>query len=161
MRITAAILLLFLTAVPVMADKEFPTYLSGQSQATTPPASTDRIPILQSGPVVKLIAPTQLERVVTGGTCSTSYTVNPATGGSITLTLNGACEIGVTNLTAGQGFTLYLTQSATTAPTFTSAYKWALGTAPTWSATATKYDTVSCASPDGVKLICGAVIDAR
>ena len=101
------------------------------------------------------------ETVTAGGTCSTSYNVDPTAGTMINLTLNGACQIGVTNLAAGHSFTVYLTQSSTTAPTFTSAYKWAAGTAPTWSTSATKYDTIACGSPDGTKLICAAVIDGR
>jgi hypothetical protein len=101
------------------------------------------------------------DNVVNAGTCSTSYNINVANGSQVTLTLNGACQIGVSSLLAGQGFILYLTQTATTEPTFTSVFKWAGGSTPTFSTSATKYDTVSCASPDGVKLICGAVIDAR
>ena len=101
------------------------------------------------------------DAIVAGGTCSTSYNVAPANGAQVTLTLDGACTIGVTGLAAGDSFLLYLTQSGTTVPAFTSAFKWAGGIAPTWSTTAGKYDTVSCGSPDGVKLICGAVIDAR
>jgi hypothetical protein len=101
------------------------------------------------------------ESVVAGGTCISEYTINPTSGGMFTLTLNGACQIGAASLSAGQSFVLYLSQSATTAPTFSSAFKWPGGVTPTWSTSAGKYDTISCASPDGVKLICGAIIDAR
>ena len=101
------------------------------------------------------------ETVTSGGTCSTSYNVDPTAGTMITLSLNGACQIGVTSLAAGYSFTLYLTQLSTTAPTFTTAYKWDSGAPPPWSVTATKYDTVFCTSPDGTKLVCGAIIDGR
>ncbi len=101
------------------------------------------------------------ESVVAGGTCISSYTINPTSGGMFTLTLDGVCQIGVASLSAGQSFVLYLTQSSTTAPTFSSAFKWPGGVVPTWGTSAGKYDTISCASPDGVKLICGAIIDAR
>jgi hypothetical protein len=103
----------------------------------------------------------QKETVTAGGTCSTSYNINPTAGTMITLTLSGACTIGVTNLAAGHSFVLFLTQSSTTTPTFSSAFKWPGGTVPSWSSTATKYDTVACASPDGSKLICNALLDGR
>jgi hypothetical protein len=102
-----------------------------------------------------------IETVVAGGTCSTSYNIDPTTGTMFTLTLNGACTIGVTNLAAGHSFTIKLTQSASTAPTFSSAYKWPGGTAPTWSTTATKYDVIACASFDGTTLMCQGMIDVR
>jgi len=155
------ILIMALVAGPVAAaDITFPAYLASRSAATTPPGTADRLLILQGG-LAKLIPATGLETVVAGGNCSGVYDINPANGGTITLTLNGACRIGVTGLTAGQSFILYLTQAGTTAPTFSSEFKWAGGAVPTWSASATKYDTASCASPDGLKLICGAIIDAR
>ena len=94
------------------------------------------------------------------GTCSTSIDLD-ADYGVHTLTLSGACAIGVTNLTAGESFTVRLTQSSTTAPTFTSAFKWTAGTAPTWSTSATKYDDLSCVSYDGTTLSCGALVDVR
>ncbi len=102
-----------------------------------------------------------VETVVAGGTCSTTYTVDPTTGTMFNVTLNGACSFAVTNLAAGHSFTIKITQSATTSPTFTSAYKWASATAPTWSASATKYDIVACVSLDGSTLDCSAVIDVR
>ncbi len=101
------------------------------------------------------------EVVQAGGTCSTSYSVAPNSGTMVTLTLNGACAIDVTGLLAGNSFTLQLTQSSTTTPTFSSAYKWQGGSAPTFSASATKYDVVSCESFDGTNLMCGALIDVR
>jgi hypothetical protein len=102
-----------------------------------------------------------LETVKANGTCSTSINIDPTLGGIQTLTLSGACAIGVTNLAAGQSFTLKLTQSSTTAPTFTSAYKWPAGTAPAWSTSATKYDLISCQSDDGTTLFCNGMVDVR
>lgn len=102
-----------------------------------------------------------LETVVAGGTCSTSYNVNPTNGSMINLTLSGACEIGVTSLAAGHSFTIKLTQSSTTTPTFTAAYKWPSATAPSWSASATKYDIIACASFDGSTLQCNGIVDVR
>lgn len=102
-----------------------------------------------------------LETVVAGGTCSTTYTVDPTTGSMFNVTLNGACSLAVTNLAAGHSFTIKLTQSATTAPTFTSAYKWTTATTPTFSTSATKYDMIACVSLDGTTLDCNALIDVR
>jgi hypothetical protein len=102
-----------------------------------------------------------VETVVAGGTCSSTYNIDATTGTMFTLTLNGACTIGVTNLAAGQSFTVKLTQSSTTAPTFAAAYKWPSGTAPTWSTTATKYDVFACASFDGSTLQCTSMLDVR
>lgn len=112
-----------------------------------------------SGNVTSSLGP--VETVVAGGTCSTSYNVAPATGTMINLTLSGACAIGITGLAAGQSFTLKLTQSSTTTPTFSSEYKWQSAVAPSWSASATKYDLIACASLDGTTLSCSALIDVR
>lgn len=101
------------------------------------------------------------DTVKANGTCSTSINIDPDLGGIQTLTISGACAIGVTNIAAGQSFTLKLTQSSTTAPTFTSAYKWPAGTAPTWSTSATKYDLISCQSDDGTTLFCNGMVDVR
>lgn len=101
------------------------------------------------------------ETTVAAGTCSTSYNVDPTLGSIINLTLSGACTIGVTNLAAGHSFTLNLTQSSTTAPVLSSAYKFPGGSLPTFSTSATKFDTLACESPDGTKLICGSLIDVR
>jgi hypothetical protein len=101
------------------------------------------------------------ETVKANGTCSTSINLDPTLGGMHTLTLNGACAIGVTNLAAGQSFAVKLTQSSTTAPTFTSAYKWPSATPPTWSTSATKYDVLSCYSDDGTALLCNGMVDVR
>jgi len=105
------------------------------------------------------IATIAKEVVVAGGTCSTSYAINPANGTMFTLTLNGACEIQVTGLAAGMSFTVQLTQSSTTAPTFTTAYTWPGGTDPTWSTVATRYDVFSCASFDGTTLRCNGMVN--
>lgn len=102
-----------------------------------------------------------LETVKANGTCSTSISIDPTLGGIQTLALSGACAIGVTNLAAGQSFTLKLTQSSTTAPTFTSAYKFPSATPPTWSTSATKYDVLSCFSDDGTTLSCNGMVDVR
>ena len=102
------------------------------------------------------------ETVIPGGSCSTSYTPNLNNGTMFTLTLSGACALNSpTGLAAGKSFTVKLTQSSTVAPTFNAVYKWAAGTAPTWSVTATKYDVFSCASFDGSTLQCAGIIDAR
>lgn len=93
------------------------------------------------------------ETVVAGGTCSTSYTPDLAAGSMFTLTLSGACQLAnPSNLAAGQSMVVRLTQSSTTAPTFGTAYNFAA--TPTWSTTATNYDTLSCYSPDGTRLEC-------
>ncbi len=108
------------------------------------------------------VNPTQfVETVVAGGTCSTTYTVDPTTGTMFNVTLSGACSFAVTNLAAGHSFTIKITQSSTTLPTFTSAYKWATATTPTFSNSATKYDMVACVSLDGTTLDCSAIIDVR
>lgn len=99
------------------------------------------------------------ETVVAGGTCSTSYNIDMTSGTMFTLTLSGACSIDVTNLAAGHSFTIRLTQSSTTAPTLAAKFKFQ--TAPTFSTSATKYDTISCASFDGVRLECGAITNAQ
>jgi hypothetical protein len=101
------------------------------------------------------------ETVVAGGTCSTSYNIDPTTGTMFTLTLSGACTIGVTNLAAGQSFVVKLTQSSTTAPSFSATFKWPAAVQPTWSTTATKYDVLACASFDGSTLQCNGMIDLR
>ena len=102
------------------------------------------------------------ETVVSAGTCVTSYNINPASGTMINLTLSGACNITATSLAVGQSFTLYLTQASTTAPTFSSAFKWiTAGVQPAWSTSATKYDTVACSSPDGTKLMCAGGADGH
>lgn len=101
------------------------------------------------------------ETVVAGGTCSTSYNVNPTNGSMVNLTLNGACAIGVTSLSAGHSFTIKLSQTSTVAPTFTAAYKWQSAVVPTWSAVNGKFDTIACVSLDGTTLQCSALIDLR
>jgi hypothetical protein len=101
------------------------------------------------------------ETVVTGGTCSTTYTPDLTAGSMFTLTLNGACNIANPTLAAGESFTIKLTQSSTTAPTWGNAFKWAAGTAPTWSTSATKYDIVACVSFEGTALQCSGLIDVR
>ncbi len=115
-----------------------------------------------TGPITGRINSTQtVETVVAGGTCSTTYTVDPTTGTMFNVTLNGACSFAVTNLVAGHSFTIKITQSATTAPTFTSAYKWTTATTPTFSTSATKYDMIACVSLDGTTLDCSALVDVR
>lgn len=102
------------------------------------------------------------EPIVPGGTCSTSYTIDPSASTLFTLTLNGACAIGATNLAAGQSFMVRLTQSSTTAPTFTGGvFVWASGTAPTWSTTATKYDEFSCIVWSTSVVSCSGRVDVR
>lgn len=102
-----------------------------------------------------------VETVVPGGNCSISYTPDLTAGSIFTLTLNGACQIANPTLAAGESFTIKLTQSATTAPTWGNAFKWASGTAPIWSVSATKYDIVSCVSFEGTALQCAGIIDVR
>lgn len=105
---------------------------------------------------------TPLPSVISGGTCSTSYTPDLAIGDTYTLILNGACKFNnPTNLVAGKSFVIYITQSGTTRPTFDTAYKWESGSAPTFSSSATKYDMLCCTSFDGTTLQCGAMIDVR
>ena len=100
------------------------------------------------------------ESVIAGGTCSTSYAVDMKSGTMFTLTLNGACALSVSNVAAGKSFIIKMTQSSTTAPTFTG-FTWPAGTAPTWSTSATKYDVISCASFDGSTLQCNGMVDVR
>lgn len=99
------------------------------------------------------------ETVVAGGTCSTSYNIDMATGSMFTLTLSGACALDVTNLAAGHSFSIRLTQSSTVAPTYAAKFKFS--TAPSFSTSATKYDIISCVSFDGTRLECGAIINAQ
>jgi hypothetical protein len=157
-RLIASLLVIFI-AFPAFAGTriwdapELPSY-----------TGNEKIPIDNNTPSALAITIKKLRRSdngVAAGTCSGSYNVNPANGGQMTLTLNGACTIGVTGLAPFDSFILYLTQAGTTAPTFTAAFKWSGGTAPNWSTTAGKYDLLTCGSPDGVKLICSPLIDAR
>ena len=92
-----------------------------------------------------------------GSACSTSYNVNPVNGKIQKLVLSGACAIGVTSLVAGQSFIIKLSQTASTQPTFTSAFKWPANTTPTFSTT-TAFDTINCFSYDGTYLNCTASI---
>ncbi|OFZ20240.1 MAG: hypothetical protein A2X94_15305 [Bdellovibrionales bacterium GWB1_55_8] len=101
------------------------------------------------------------ETVVAAGTCATSYSINPNNGTMLTLTLNGACQLGITALAAGHSFSIWLSQSSTVAPTFTSEFKWPGGTTPVWSTTAGKKDVIVCASFDGITLTCNGMIDVR
>ena len=101
------------------------------------------------------------ETVVAGGTCSTSYAIDPTIGTMFNLTLSGACALSVSNLAAGQSFTVKLTQTSTTAPTFSAAFTWPAGTQPAWSVAATKYDVIACASFDGTTLQCTTMLDLR
>ena len=101
------------------------------------------------------------ETVVTGGTCSTSYTPDLTAGSLFTLTLNGACAINNPTLAAGESFMIKLTQSSTTAPTWGNVFKWPAGTAPTWSTSATKYDVVACVCFEGTALQCSGIVDVR
>lgn len=98
-------------------------------------------------------------KVIAGGTCSTTYLVDPLLGNMFTLTLNGACAIGVQNLAVGQEFAVKLTQSASTAPIFANTiYQWAGGAVPSFSTTATN-DLFHCRSFDGTTLQCTANIN--
>jgi hypothetical protein len=79
----------------------------------------------------------------------------------VALTLDGACQIGVTGIEAGRSFIVYLTQAGTTAPTFTAAYRWPQGTMPSWSTAQGKYDMFSCVCFDGSTLLCNGTTDVR
>jgi hypothetical protein len=82
------------------------------------------------------------ETVVTGGTCSTSYAINPANGTIFTLTLSGACQLTYASPVAGTSFMVKLSQSSTTAPTFGSTL--VFSTTPAWSSTSGKVDRFAC-----------------
>ncbi len=139
-------------------------------QTASNAAPVERMRISSTGAVTitGTLAPTgalttiqSIETVVAAGTCSTSYNIDPTLGTMVNLTLNGACAIGVTNLVAGHSFTIKLSQTSTTAPTFTSAYKWVAATAPTWSVVNGKFDIIACVSLDGSTLQCNGLIDLR
>jgi hypothetical protein len=147
------------------------SYIAFETTPTNSTTRTERMRLHPSGglsightndPGVGAVSPIYYkETVKANGTCSTSINLDPTLGGMHTLTLNGACAIGVTNLAVGQSFTVKLTQSSTTSPTFTSAYKWPSATPPTWSTSATKYDVLSCYSDDGTTLLCNGMVDVR
>ena len=101
------------------------------------------------------------EKVVTGGTCSTTYNLTAANGGIVTLTLNGACNIVPATPVAGQAFVIQLTQSSTVAPTFDSSMKWSGATQPTWSTSSTKYDMVGCTAFGTSAWWCNGLVDIR
>src|SRR5664280_1312063 len=94
-----------------------------------------------------LVTPTltgEKDTVVPLGACTTTMNVTPSSGSIQTITLNGSCNIIPAAPQAGQSFSLQLTQSATTAPTFDASMKWPGAIQSPWSIAATKYDMVSC-----------------
>ncbi len=103
------------------------------------------------------------EKLISGttgfpSTCSTSQSIDPTTGTEFSQTLNGACAYDIANLATGQSFILFMSQTSTTAPTFSSKFVWQNGTTPTFSTTTHK-DTVFCAAmPDGAHVLCSASV---
>ena len=83
------------------------------------------------------------EATVAIGNSGTSKTISLANGTFQTVTLTGSCTFTMPTATAGQSFILkILTGAGSFTATFTSV-KWPGGTAPTITATASKYDLVS------------------
>ena len=84
-----------------------------------------------------------VESVVAIGNSGTSQTLSLANGTFQTVTMTGNCTFTMPTATAGQSFILkVLTGAGSYTGTFTSV-KWSGGTAPTLTATASKYDLVS------------------
>ncbi len=152
------------------------TDISHQTLITDPLLSTDKFPIGRPndgypdgrGParvgnigMIMNYVNDNFEALHSEGTCSTSKVLDIDTYKQFTMALNGTCAISVSGLASTKSFIIYLTQNGSTAPTFSSEFKWAGGVTPSFSTSAGMYDTVACASPDGAKLICSAVIDAR
>jgi len=87
------------------------------------------------------------------GTCATSTSVNTDYGRHY-LALNGACSIGLNNLTNDESWTIEVNQTATTAPVWSSNYRWV---SPPVMTTIGKYK-VSCESAyDAGSALCGWV----
>ena len=82
-----------------------------------------------------------LKTVYTGGNTGTAVTIDEANGNVQTFTMTGNCTFtmpGDTGLQAGSSITLILTQDGTGSRTGTfTSVKWAGGTAPTLTTTAT------------------------
>ena len=87
------------------------------------------------------------------GTCATSTSVNTDYGRHY-LALSGACSIGLNNLTNDESWTIEVNQTATTAPVWSSNYRWV---SPPVMTTIGKYK-VSCESAyDAGSALCGWV----
>jgi hypothetical protein len=83
------------------------------------------------------------EEVNTANT-STAYTISLANGSFQILTLTGSATITMPTATAGKSFILLLKQDGTGSRTVTwSTVKWAGGTAPTITSTASRQDIYS------------------
>jgi len=92
-----------------------------------------------------LLITDEVRETPTVANTSTAYTVNIAAGTLFDLTLTGNCTFTFPTATAGRQFTLILNQDATGSRTITwpSTVRWAAGTAPTITATASKTDIIS------------------
>jgi hypothetical protein len=87
------------------------------------------------------------ESVVAIGSSGTTKTLSLTSGTFQTVTLTGNCTFTMPTATAGQSFSLIVSQDATggRTATFTSV-KWPAGTAPTITATASAVDILSFVS---------------
>ena len=92
-----------------------------------------------------LIITDEVRETPTVANTSTAYTVDIAAGTLFDLTLTGNCTFTFPTATAGRQFTLIINQDATGSRTITwpSTVRWAAGTAPTITATASKTDIIS------------------
>ena len=92
-------------------------------------------------------------------------TWNMANGNYATLLLSSSSRTisNPTNIPTGGHASLRITQggSGSYVPTFSSSYKWAGGTQPTFSTAVGKIDMVNCNIVDGANLICNALLDVR
>jgi len=89
---------------------------------------------------------------------------NADSGNMATVTLGGNRTMAApTNLKAGGSYSLTVTQDGTGSRTITwnSVFKWASGTAPTLTTTASRTDLITCISNDGTNLLCNALLDIR
>ncbi len=89
---------------------------------------------------------------------------NAALSNGFTLTLTGNTHTlaNPTNVKAGQTFTFAISTGSGFSGFATGTnYKYAGGTAPTWSTAASKKDVISCWADTTSTLNCGAFIDVR
>jgi hypothetical protein len=92
-----------------------------------------------------LIITDEVRETPTVANTSTAYTIDITSGTLFDLTLTGNCTFTFPTATAGRQFTLLLKQDATGSRTITwpSSVRWAAGSAPTITTTASKTDVIS------------------
>jgi len=99
--------------------------------------------IAPSTPLINPTITNYVESVVTIGNTSTAKTIDLTNGTVQTATLTGSCTFTMPTATAGKSFILIL---STGAGSFTSTFtgvKWPGGTAPTITATASRWDILT------------------